>query len=39
MERPDCNKLPSATTHKTTLLCGFMMIEAAAKLKAEGKIQ
>jgi hypothetical protein len=39
MISPDWTKLPSGSTDLTTQLSGVMMIEAAAKLKAEGKIQ
>jgi len=39
MVSPDWTNLPSGSTDLTTQLSGVMMIEAAAKLKAEGKIQ
>ncbi|NHA02367.1 glycosyl hydrolase family 76 [Mucilaginibacter sp. HC2] len=39
MISPDWTKLPSGSTDLTTQLSGVMMIESAAKLKAEGKIQ
>lgn len=39
MTSPDWTVLPSGSTDLTTQLSGVMMIEAAAKLKAEGKIQ
>ena len=39
MISPDWTKLPSSSTDLTTQLSGVMMIEAAAKLKTEGKIQ
>ncbi|MBB6107552.1 glycoside hydrolase family 76 protein [Mucilaginibacter lappiensis] len=39
MISPDWTKLPSGSTDLTTQLSGVMMIEAAAKLKTEGKIQ
>lgn len=39
MISPDWTVLPSGSTDLTTQLSGVMMIEAAAKLKAEGKIQ
>ena len=39
MISPDWNVLPSGSTDLTTQLSGVMMIEAAAKLKADGEIQ
>jgi predicted alpha-1,6-mannanase (GH76 family) len=39
MISPDWNALPSGNTDLTTQLSGVMMIEAAAKLKADGEIQ
>lgn len=39
MISPDWNALPSGSTDLTTQLSGVMMIEAAAKLKADGEIQ
>jgi len=39
MISPDWTILPSGSTDLTTQLSGLMMIEAAAKLKADGKIQ
>lgn len=39
MTSPDWTVLPSGSTDLTTQLSGVIMIEAAAKLKAEGKIQ